>query len=620
MRPPASAESARAVAEREAVLVGLLEVGRGWRLPAASRRAPGSPRTPRGARSAPCPACWPSFGRWDGSDRARGAARGVGAGATAGTSGNDPVSGTLAAEEGNWRLQRKRSILAAVGQMRQLWARVQWEAEVRRQREDAEKKRTDLWLNRIMPQWERMKGYAWVQNKWREGLPAVVRGAVWTLASGNPLHLTEQLFQYYATRAQEALADGPSLESPREGQPGLRSRSWSPQSSLGAFELPPVMEGEEEGEGEVSGRSRIGGGGGRWALDAHSAETTGRRLRGLPTGTRGGRAGLEDEDDLGSFSDAESSTNAAEEFVRSPAPGPRLALEESRSFLLGQELRRMRRAASKEESVHLIEHDISRTLAHTGMFNEGTELNRSLRVVLGAYAMARPDVGYVQGMNYLAGMFLLYMEPEAAFMCLTNLLNRHFFLAFFSMDMEELQQMFRLYDESLRAALPQLAAHLEQVGVLSEHYLLKWLFTMFAKSLPLTQSAQVWDCFFLDGEIFLFRMAIAVLKVLQPRLLEADFEAAITLLQNLPQDLDVEVLFCYARYVKVRDDIVESMKKMQHTYCTPQYVPSVRSDSGPGRITLPCSPLITSSERYRACIGSAPKYPYGGVLPLVSSV
>ena len=90
--------------------------------------------------------------------------------------------------------------------MRQLWARVQWEAEVRRQREDAEKKRTDLWLNRIMPQWERMKAYAWVQNKWREGLPAVVRGAVWTLASGNPLHLTEQLFQYYATRAQEALA------------------------------------------------------------------------------------------------------------------------------------------------------------------------------------------------------------------------------------------------------------------------------------------------------------------------------------------------------------------------------------------------------------------------------
>ena len=309
---------------------------------------------------------------------------------------------------------------------------------------------------------------------------------------------------------------------------------------------------------------------------------------------------------------------------RSPDPVPRSTREESRSFLLAQELRRMRRAASKEESVHLIEHDISRTLANTGMFNDGTDLNRSLRVVLGAYAMARPDVGYVQGMNYLAGMFLLYMEPEAAFMCLTNLLNRHFFLAFFSMDMEELQQMFRLYDESLRTALPQLAAHLERVGVLSEHYLLKWLFTMFSKSLPLAQSAQVWDCFFLDGEIFLFRMAIAVLKVLQPRLLEADFEAAITLLQNLPQDLDSELLFAYARYVKIRDDVTDSMKKMQHTYCTPQYIPSLRADSGPGRITLPCSPLITSSERYRACIGSAPKYPFrastGGALPLVSSV
>ena len=109
---------------------------------------------------------------------------------------------------------------------------------------------------------------------------------------------------------------------------------------------------------------------------------------------------------------------------RSPDAVPRSTREESRSFLLAQELQRMRRAASKEESVHLIEHDISRTLAYTGMFNAGIDLNRSLRVVLGAYAMARPDVGYVQGMNYLAGMFLLYMEPEAAFMCLTNLLNR----------------------------------------------------------------------------------------------------------------------------------------------------------------------------------------------------
>jgi hypothetical protein len=36
-------------------------------------------------------------------------------------------------------------------------------------------------------------------------------------------------------------------------------------------------------------------------------------------------------------------------------------------------------------------------------------MNEQLRSVLDTYCFYRPDVGYVQGMSYLAGNFLLYM-------------------------------------------------------------------------------------------------------------------------------------------------------------------------------------------------------------------
>jgi hypothetical protein len=36
-------------------------------------------------------------------------------------------------------------------------------------------------------------------------------------------------------------------------------------------------------------------------------------------------------------------------------------------------------------------------------------MNEQLRSVLDTYCFFRPDVGYVQGMSYLAGNFLLYM-------------------------------------------------------------------------------------------------------------------------------------------------------------------------------------------------------------------
>lgn len=51
-----------------------------------------------------------------------------------------------------------------------------------------------------------------------------------------------------------------------------------------------------------------------------------------------------------------------------------------------------------------------------------------------AYVCYRPDIGYVQGMSFLASMFLLVMDTFDAFKCLANLLNRPLFLGFFRMD------------------------------------------------------------------------------------------------------------------------------------------------------------------------------------------
>lgn len=65
-----------------------------------------------------------------------------------------------------------------------------------------------------------------------------------------------------------------------------------------------------------------------------------------------------------------------------------------------------------------------------------------LHDVLGAYACYRPDIGYVQGMSFLAGMLLLNMEPSDAFICLANLLNRPSYVAFFKVDHALVRSLF----------------------------------------------------------------------------------------------------------------------------------------------------------------------------------
>lgn len=49
-------------------------------------------------------------------------------------------------------------------------------------------------------------------------------------------------------------------------------------------------------------------------------------------------------------------------------------------------------------------------------------------------------------------------------------------------------------------------------------YLTPWLRTTFIKYLPLDLSTRIFDVFLLEGDSFLFRIALVILEILEPRL------------------------------------------------------------------------------------------------------
>lgn len=97
-----------------------------------------------------------------------------------------------------------------------------------------------------------------------------------------------------------------------------------------------------------------------------------------------------------------------------------------------------------------------------------------LHDVLGAYACYRPDVGYVQGMSFLAGVLLLNMEASDAFICLANLLNRSSYMAFFRVDHNLMSPYFATFTALLQEYLPRLHAHFTQMEFSPEYYLIEW--------------------------------------------------------------------------------------------------------------------------------------------------
>ncbi|XP_071947662.1 TBC1 domain family member 12-like [Antedon mediterranea] len=199
--------------------------------------------------------------------------------------------------------------------------------------------------------------------------------------------------------------------------------------------------------------------------------------------------------------------------------------------------------ASRESSMELIKLDVSRTFPHLCIFQKGGPYHNMLHSILGAYACYRPDVGYVQGMSFIAAVFLLNLEPPNAFLCFSNLMNKPCQMAFFRLDQTIMQAYFATFEEYFQDNLPQLFVHFEELEVTPDLYIIDWMYTLYSKSLPLDVACRVWDVFFRDGEEFLFRTALGILQLYRNILLEMDFIHIAQFLTKLPETIASGSLF-----------------------------------------------------------------------------
>ncbi|CAH0394159.1 unnamed protein product [Bemisia tabaci] len=196
-----------------------------------------------------------------------------------------------------------------------------------------------------------------------------------------------------------------------------------------------------------------------------------------------------------------------------------------------------------ESSVELITLDISRTFPHLCIFQEGGPYYKMLFSLLGAYVCYRPDLGYAQGMSFIAAVLILNMDAADAFICFANLLNRPCHTAFFQLDQLVMQAYYSAYNDLLSENLPKLHEHFINIGLSADFYLLDWVYTVFSKAMSLDLASRIWDVFLRDGEEFLFRTALGILHTSQDTLLTMDFITGAKYLTKLPDDFSADKLF-----------------------------------------------------------------------------
>lgn len=277
-----------------------------------------------------------------------------------------------------------------------------------------------IWNNEILPNWETMRNTRRVRELWWQGLPPSIRGKIWSLAIGNELNITSELYEIFLSRAKE------------------KWRSFNETSSLSESE------------------------------------------------------------DCG---------------------------------------------VDKESSLDLIKLDIFRTFPSLYIFQKGGPYHDVLHSILGAYTCYRPDVGYVQGMSFIAAVLILNLEEPDAFIAFANLLNKPCQMAFFRVDHDLMLKYFAAFEVFFEENLPKLFVHFQNNSLTPDFYLIDWIFTLYSKPLPLDVACRVWDLFCRDGEEALFRTALGILRLYQDVLLQMDFIHIAQFLSRLPQDTPAHTLF-----------------------------------------------------------------------------
>ncbi|KAK2841845.1 hypothetical protein Q5P01_012045 [Channa striata] len=170
---------------------------------------------------------------------------------------------------------------------------------------------------------------------------------------------------------------------------------------------------------------------------------------------------------------------------------------------------------------------------------EAIEGQAKLFRVLAVYAKYNPQVGYSQGMSYIAAVLLMQLGEEEAFWALTALLDKPKYLAeLFDLSLTKVQHQVKVFDQFLKHRKPKLSQHMESVGVLSVHFVMPWFLTLFT-SLPCWDSVlTVWDLIILHGLSAVFRTALTIIELLEPLLMQLNDEGAVLpLLLRVPVDV-----------------------------------------------------------------------------------
>ncbi len=178
-----------------------------------------------------------------------------------------------------------------------------------------------------------------------------------------------------------------------------------------------------------------------------------------------------------------------------------------------------------------IKKDINRTF-YIDKFKEGNG-KEMLENILILVAFIRPEIGYCQGMNFIVGALINFIDDEET--CFWIFLH---FIDNIGLKDLYLQNMpaylIKLYQLNyfIKEYFPKMHHHLKTNAINLDIFFSKWILTIFSNFLSFDTLYKVWDLFILDKWKSIFKFSIIISSYMKDDLINMDLHSFSSYIRN----------------------------------------------------------------------------------------
>ena len=179
----------------------------------------------------------------------------------------------------------------------------------------------------------------------------------------------------------------------------------------------------------------------------------------------------------------------------------------------------------KFKNIHQqINKDINRTF-YTDKFKFGNG-KEMLENILTIIAFIKPEIGYCQGMNFIVGALINFInDEETCFWIFLHFIDNIELKDLYLQDMPE--YLIKLYQLNyfIKENFPKIHHHLKTNRINLDIFFSKWILTIFSNFLSFETLYNVWDVFILDKWKAIFKFSVIIANYMQDELINMDLHS-----------------------------------------------------------------------------------------------